>query len=102
MNIVERLESYETNNKVYSNGKTKFASIHIAMLGLAKGLTRTETEELLKTSSDIFVKLMKDIDREDEEFETQTYIDIGLNLFDYLTSISIYEEIDMKEVFGKD
>ena len=102
MNIVDHIESYEKNNSAVSNGKTKFASIHIAMLGLATGLTRDEVEAMLKASASIFIKLMVDIDRVDEEVYFDTYVDSGINLFDYLTAVSIYEEKDMKDIFGKD
>lgn len=102
MNIVDHIESYEKNNSAVSNGKTKFASIHIAMLGLATGLTRKQMKEMLEASASIFVKLMVDIDRVDDEFDFDTYVDSGLKLFDYLTAVSIYEEKDMKDIFGKD
>ncbi len=101
MNIVDHIESYEKNNSAVSNGKTKFASIHIAMLGLATGLTRDNVEALLTASASIFLKLMKDIDRVDEDFDADTYVDSGIKLFDYLTAVSIYEEKDMKEIFIK-
>lgn len=101
MNIVDHIESYEKNNSAVSNGKTKFASIHIAMLGLATGLTRKQMKEMLEASASIFVKLMVDIDRVDDEFDFDTYVDSGLKLFDYLTAVSIYEEKDMKEIFIK-
>ena len=78
MNIVDYIESYEKNNSAVSNGKTKFASIHIAMLGLATGLTRDNVEALLTASASIFLKLMKDIDRVDEEFDADTYVDLSL------------------------
>lgn len=101
MNIVDHIESYEKNNSAVSNGKTKFASIHIAMLGLATGLTREQMKEMLEASASIFVKMMVDIDRVDEEFDFDTYVDSGLKLYDYLTAVSIYEEKDMKEIFVK-
>ena len=101
MNIVDHIESYEKNNSAVSNGKTKFASIHIAMLGLATGLTRDEVEAMLQASASIFIKLMEDIDRVDEEFDFDTYVDSGLKLYDHLTAVSIYEEKDMKEIFVK-
>ena len=75
--------------------------MHIAILGLATGLTRTQTEVLLMTSADVFIKLMEDIDRKDKKFSVESYVNQGLSLFDYLTTVSIYEEIDMKEVFNK-
>ena len=102
MNIVDHIESYEKNNSAVSNGKTKFASIHIAMLGLATGLTRDNVKALLTASASIFLKLMKDIDRVDEDFDADIYVDSGIKLFDYLTAVSIYEEKDMKDIFGKD
>ena len=45
---------------------------------------------------------MTDIDRVDEEFDTDTYVESGIKLFDYFTAVSIYEEKDMKDIFGKD
>jgi len=75
--------------------------MHIAILGLATGLTRTQTEVLLMTSADVFIKLMEDIDRKDKKFSVESYVNQGLSLFDYLTTVSIYEEIDIKEVFNK-
>jgi hypothetical protein len=53
------------------------------------------------TSADVFIKLMEDIDRKDKKFSVESYVNQGLSLFDYLTTVSIYEEIDMKEVFNK-
>ena len=101
MNVAQHLETYEETNKKSSNAKTKFASMHIAILGLATGLTRTQTEVLLMTSADVFIKLMEDIDRKDKKFSVESYVNQGLSLFDYLTTVSIYEEIDMKEGFNK-
>jgi len=102
MNIVDHIESYQKNNSAVSNGKTEFASIHIAMLGLATGLSRDNVEALLSASASIFIKLMTDIDRVDEEFDTDTYVESGIKLFDYFTAVSIYEEKDMNVLFGKE
>ena len=60
--------------------------MHIAILGLATGLSRTQTEVLLMTSADVFIKLMEDIDRKDNMFSVESYVNQGLSLFDYLTN----------------
>ena len=45
MNLVDKIEKFEDNKRVYDNGKTKSASYHLAMACLSAELTLEETEK---------------------------------------------------------
>ena len=83
-----------------SNGKTKLQYPHRYAWSCYRANKR-RSRSYVQASASIFVKLMEDIDRVDEEFDFDTYVDSGLKLYDYLTAVSIYEEKDMKEIFVK-
>jgi hypothetical protein len=101
VNLVDKIEKFEDNKRVYDNGKTKSASYHLAMTCLSAGLSLDETEEIAKASSNVFFKLMKDTpeDVPMPRFSRRRYVENTMNLYSYLVTECFSEDKNTSDLF---
>ena len=90
---------FDQENKIKSNSATKGAAFHIALICLLKDLDNKETQSFAKASAKVFARLKEYEMIRVEKFDEQLFIETALNLFNFLASECISNEVQKEDLF---
>jgi len=94
-----RLAKFDNENEIKANAGTKGAAFHIALICLLKNLNNKETQSFARASAKVFVKLKEYEMIRVEKFDEKLFVETALNLFNFLASECISNEVKRENLF---
>jgi len=90
---------FDKENEIKANSGTKGAAFHIALICLLKNFNNKETQSFARASAKVFAKLKEYEMIRVEKFDKQLFVETALNLFNFLASECISNEIQKEDLF---